>query len=140
MTDGVRRPCAGGLVFDPRHRLLLIRRGQAPSAGSWSVPGGRCRIGERPDLACVREVGEETGVGVEVVRWIGRVERAAPAGGVYVIDDYLCRPDARSLRDGRLRAGDDALDARWVTRDELVGLPLAPGLLDALTTWSVLPG
>lgn len=132
---GMRRPCAGGLVFDDRRRLLLIRRGQAPAAGTWSLPGGRCLPGERPDLACVREVAEETAMTVEIVRWVGRVEREAPSGGVYVIDDYLCRP----VR-GTVTAGDDATDARWVSRAELPGLTLAPGVLDALTSWSMLPG
>ena len=71
-----RQPCAGGIVFDAGARLLLVRRGQAPSAGSWSVPGGRCLPGESPAAACVREVAEETGLRVEVVRYAGRVERA----------------------------------------------------------------
>lgn len=128
------QPCAGGIVFDDRRRLLLIRRGRPPAQGSWSVPGGRCRPGETPEHACVREVVEETGLDVEVLAWAGRVERAAPEGGVYVIDDFVC-----AVRGGTLQAGDDADDARWVTRDELVGLDLSPGLLEALTGWGCLP-
>lgn len=82
----------------------------------------------------MRELAEETGLRVEVLRHVGQVERDAPGGGVYVIDDFLCR-----LRGGRLRAGDDAADARWVDRAQLRSLQLAPGLWDALTEWSVLP-
>lgn len=130
--------CAGGIVFDAARRILLIERGQPPAQGTWSVPGGRCRSGEPAAAACVRELGEETGLVVEVVRFVGRVERDAPHGGVYLIDDFECR-----LRDdvltSRLRAGDDAADARWVTRGELATLVLAPGLLDALATWKMLP-
>lgn len=133
MSDA-RVPCAGGIVLDNRLRLLLILRGQAPSAGTWSLPGGRCHDGESPDLACVREVAEETAVQVEIVRWVGRVERDSPAGAVYVIDDYLCRPVG-----GRVLAGDDAADARWVTLAELDDLPLAPGVREALAGWSMLP-
>jgi ADP-ribose pyrophosphatase YjhB (NUDIX family) len=102
--------------------------------GSWSIPGGRCRSGEPPADACVREVAEETGLEVRVVRWAGRVERAAPDGGIYVIDDYVCE-----LVGGQLRAGDDALAAGWFGRDELARLPLVPGLVDALREWDVLP-
>lgn len=127
-------PCAGGIVHDGARRLLLIRRGQEPSAGSWSVPGGRCRPGEAAAAACVREVSEETGLEVAVVRWAGRVERVAPSGGIYVIDDFVC-----SLQGGELRAGDDAIDARWVTRAELVGLDLVPDLYATLEAWGVLP-
>jgi ADP-ribose pyrophosphatase YjhB (NUDIX family) len=122
-------------VHDDAGRLLLIRRGQDPSAGSWSVPGGRCRPEEAASAACVREVAEETGLRVTVVRWAGQVERAAPGGGVYVIDDFVC-----SVVGGELRAGDDATDARWVTRAELGDLDLVPGLYATLDEWGVLPG
>ena len=80
-----RQPCAGGIVCDATGRLLLIRRGKAPSAGLWSVPGGRCLPGESTADACVREVAEETGLIVEVLRLAGTVERPAPDGNVYEI-------------------------------------------------------
>jgi 8-oxo-dGTP diphosphatase len=129
-----RQPCAGGIVHDAAMRLLLIRRGQPPSEGLWSVPGGRCLPGESAVAACVREVEEETGLRVAVIRFAGRVERDAPSGGGYVIDDFACR-----IIGGVLAAGDDALDARWVSRSELSGLDLAPGLYAALEEWGLLP-
>lgn len=100
----------------------------------WSVPGGRCLPGEGAAAACVREVLEETGLHVEVVRLAGQVERPAPWGGVYVIDDFVCR-----LVGGTLGAGDDALDARWCTRAEMAELDLVPGLWKALVAWGALP-
>jgi 8-oxo-dGTP diphosphatase len=129
-----RQPCAGGIVHDAASRLLVIRRGRPPSAGAWSVPGGRCLPGESAAAACVREVAEETGLLVEVLRHAGQVERAAPAGGSYLIDDFVCR-----VVGGSLAAGDDAVDARWATRDELAELELAPGLYAALEEWGLLP-
>jgi ADP-ribose pyrophosphatase YjhB (NUDIX family) len=126
--------CAGGIVLDTAARILVIRRGTPPSAGSWSIPGGRCRAGESAEVACVREVAEETGLQVEVIRWAGRVERAAPDGGIYVIDDFACRATG-----GTLIAGDDAADARWVSRAELLRLDLVPGLVATLTEWQLLP-
>lgn len=127
-------PCAGGIVFDDRRRLLLIRRGRPPALGSWSLPGGRCLPGESARDACVRELAEETGLSVRVVGFAGSVVRAAPGGGSYLIDDYLCE-----VTGGRLRAGDDALDARWTTLADLDLLELAPGVRDALTAWDRLP-
>jgi ADP-ribose pyrophosphatase YjhB (NUDIX family) len=128
------QPCAGGIVLDQASRLLLIRRGQEPSLGRWSVPGGRCLPGETHEQACVREVHEETGLVVAVREAVGRIERDGPGGVVYDIVDFRCE-----LRGGRLRAGDDATDARWVTRAELAELELAPGLLDCLAEWGLLP-
>lgn len=124
---------AGGVVFDDRGRLLLIRRGRAPAQGSWSIPGGRCRAGEPPEAACVREVAEETGLAVQVVRLAGRVQRAGPGVG-YDITDFVCR-----VVGGELAAGDDAAEARWVTLAELPSLELAPELLSTLTGWQLLP-
>ncbi|MEY3733660.1 MAG: hypothetical protein RL347_1019, partial [Actinomycetota bacterium] len=49
-------PCAGAVVRDGAGRILLVRRGQAPSRGLWSLPGGRVEGYERWDDAAVREV------------------------------------------------------------------------------------
>ncbi|MBA2553039.1 MAG: NUDIX domain-containing protein, partial [Geodermatophilaceae bacterium] len=59
---GQRIPCVGAIVYDEAGRLLLIRRGQPPHAGSWSLPGGRIEAGETPRQAVVREAAEETGL------------------------------------------------------------------------------
>lgn len=130
----LEQACAGGIVHDADGRLLLIRRGRPPAQGSWSVPGGRCRPDELPEDACVRELAEETGLDVEVVRWAGRVRRDAPGGGIYVIDDFVCR-----VVGGSLRAGDDAADARWVDAAAFAGLERSPGLAAALAEWGLLP-
>lgn len=41
-------------------RVLLIRRGRAPSKGMWSLPGGKVELGETLTSAAVREMKEET--------------------------------------------------------------------------------
>jgi ADP-ribose pyrophosphatase YjhB (NUDIX family) len=132
---GVRvQPCAGGIVFDGAGRLLVIRRGHEPGAGLWSVPGGRCLPGESRADTCVREVAEETGLIVRVLRSAGTAERDGPPGIRYEIEDFVC-----AVAGGSLRAGDDADDARWVTAAELAELDLVPLLRDWLTEHAVLP-
>ncbi len=132
-----RIPCVGGIV---RHggRLLLVKRGQEPARGTWSVPGGRVEAGETDEQATAREVLEETGLRVVVGGLVGTVERDAPAGGVYVISDYACHPAPGADPDA-VRAGDDADDAAWFTAEEVRRLDCAPGLVEALTSWGVLP-
>jgi 8-oxo-dGTP diphosphatase len=122
-------PCVGGLAYDAAGRLLLIRRGNDPGRGLWSVPGGRVEAGEDDAAAVVREMREETGLAVAPGRLIGRVTR-----GRYLIADYAC-----TVLGGDLRAGDDALDARWCSAADLAALPLVDGLVETLAGWGALP-
>lgn len=107
--------------------ILLIRRGQAPSAGRWSVPGGRVEWGETLAEALRREVAEETGLTVEVGALAGMVERRYLPDFHYVILDYYV-----SVTGGDLRAGGDVTDARWVPLLDMAELPLSDGLAASL--------
>ena len=51
--------------------MLLARRAYAPWEGMWGSPGGFCEVGEHPIETVVREVLEETGLGVEVAGYLG---------------------------------------------------------------------
>ncbi len=126
-------PCVGGLVFDHRGRLLLVRRANEPGRGLWSVPGGRVEQGEDDHTAVVREMAEETGLTVRPGRLVGVVER-----GPYRIADYACTLDDEA-EEQRLRAGDDADDARFVDAAEFAALPLVPELTETLDGWDALP-
>jgi 8-oxo-dGTP diphosphatase len=129
-------PCVGAVIKDARGRLLLIRRGHAPGAGLWSLPGGRIEPGETDAEALVREMHEETGLEIETGRLLGTVRRPGQGGDVLDIRDYTA-----TVTGGTLRPGDDAADARWVDAAELGSLPTTEGLTDALTSWGVLgPG
>lgn len=133
--EGVRREaCAGAIVFDHLGRLLLVRRGHAPSQDAWCEPSGRCLPGEDAADAAVRECAEETGLSVRPVREAGRVSIDGGAGTVYDITGFECE-----VLGGSERAGDDAAELRWVTADEFDELELAPGVRSALTAWGCRP-
>ena len=122
----------GAVIVDDHHeenreenRVLLIRRGTAPLLGEWSLPGGVLECGETLREAVAREAREETGLVVETDEMLGVYERLirGDAGRVryhYVLIDFLCRPVS-----GDLKAGSDAADVRWFTREELPPLNLA---------------
>jgi 8-oxo-dGTP diphosphatase len=120
------KPLVGvGAVIVRENRVLLIRRGQAPLLGEWSLPGGVLECGETLREAAIREAREETGLVVETVEMLGVYERIVPGddGRVryhYVLIDFLCRQVG-----GELQAGSDAAEVGWFTREELPGLKLA---------------
>ena len=108
----------GALIFD-RDRVLLVRRGHAPSLGEWSIPGGALEIGETLADGVKREVREETGLVVEPLATVDVVDRIArdDAGRVqfhYVLVDFLCR-----VTGGSEACADDAVGLRWAAMDEL---------------------
>jgi 8-oxo-dGTP diphosphatase len=114
-----------GAVIVEEKRVLLIRRGTAPLLGEWSLPGGVLECGETLREAVVREAREETGLMIETGEMLGVYERVIRGDEVrvryhYVLIDFLCRPVG-----GDLKAGSDAADVRWFTRDELPALNLA---------------
>jgi ADP-ribose pyrophosphatase YjhB (NUDIX family) len=114
-----------GAVIVEQNLVLLIRRAQPPLLGEWSLPGGVLECGETLREAVAREAREETGLVVETSEMLGVYERVIRAddGRVryhYVLIDFLCRPVG-----GDIKAGSDAADVRWFTRDELPVLNLA---------------
>jgi ADP-ribose pyrophosphatase YjhB (NUDIX family) len=114
-----------GAVIVHDSRVLLIRRGTPPLLGEWSLPGGVLECGETLREAVVREAREETGLVIETGDMLGVYERVIRAedGRVryhFVLIDFLCRTSG-----GELKAGSDAADVRWFTREELPALKLA---------------
>lgn len=61
---------AGCLIMDSRGRLLLMHR-QTPRRTQWELPGGKIDPGEQPAAAAIRELQEELGIKVEIVRQLG---------------------------------------------------------------------
>lgn len=120
----------GGIVIDRsagEPRVILIKRGRAPSAGRWSLPGGRVEPGERLLDALARELHEEVGIFVKIGPLVAVVEVIDPPYH-YVILDYLCEPLG-----GDLRAGDDAIEAALVPVSELAVYGVTDLVADAVT-------
>jgi len=135
--DYPERPLIGaGAVIVRGNQVVLVRRGRPPLAGEWSIPGGVVKLGETLRQAAEREAREETGLEIEAGEVLEVFESITPdaAGKTcyhYVIVDFLC-----GLKSGELRAGGDALEAKWCRAEELaemrVSEPATKVILKAL--------
>lgn len=89
-------------------KVLLIRRAREPFKGEWAIPGGRIEDNETAEQCARREMKEETGLDVELVKPTGIYSdpKRDPRG--IIAAAYLVRRIG-----GEVRAGDDAGEARW---------------------------
>jgi len=105
---------AAGVILSSRGRLLMVKRRYHPRAGTWCLPAGFMEAGETPGHCALRELREETGIR----------GRLGELFGVYAgFDDPRVRVVlilyAAERSGGRLKPGDDAIEARYFPLDDL---------------------
>ena len=120
------QPIVGvGAVIVCAGKILLERRGNEPSKGKWTIPGGLVELGETIEQAVIRETEEETGLDVEEPHLIDVVDNVDldENGKVkyhFIIVDYLVKLKSNSA----FLAGSDAEELLWVSFDEVEALDL----------------
>ncbi len=119
------RVAVGAVVFH-ENKVLLVLRGKPPAEGVWAIPGGSVNLGETLQAAAEREIYEETGIRIKAgdpVLTFDAIEKD-DTGAVrfhYVITDLAAR-----YVSGTPHSGDDALDARWFSPEELAAVNVNP--------------
>jgi ADP-ribose pyrophosphatase YjhB (NUDIX family) len=114
------QPIVGiGAVIAHEGKIVLVKRGNEPSKGKWSIPGGLVELGESLEQAVIREVKEETCLDVENPSLIDVVDNVdldekSKVKYHYVIIDYLVH-----VKNGTVQAASDAAELRWVPFDEV---------------------
>ena len=118
----------GAIVFKD-DRVLLVRRGKAPALGMWAIPGGSVNLGETLCEAAEREILEETSIVIRAREPILTFDVVKKDEQGKVRFHYVIIDLSADYLKGEPRAGDDALDARWVSASEMKDLPVVPRTL-----------
>jgi ADP-ribose pyrophosphatase YjhB (NUDIX family) len=105
---------AVGVLIEQAGRLLLIRRGNDPERGKWSIPAGFVDAGENPARAAEREALEETGLQVQVTGVLDVYSRESQAEGADILIVYQARAVG-----GTLAPADDAEAAEYFEAEAL---------------------
>ncbi len=64
------------IIEDGNENIILIKRKYPPFKNFYALPGGIVKRGEKPKVALIREVKEETNLKVKIVRKIGLYDEA----------------------------------------------------------------
>lgn len=98
-------------------RWLVLRRAGAHGAGTWGLPGGHQEYGESPEDTAVREVAEETGLGVVADARLGFTDDPMPEIGRHYVTLFVrCRIVGGTAR---IAEPDKATALAWLTPEQL---------------------
>ncbi|MDP4091484.1 MAG: (deoxy)nucleoside triphosphate pyrophosphohydrolase [Bacillota bacterium] len=107
----------GAAIYDEgsERYLVTMRDREKHRGGLWEFPGGKIEKGESPEEALIREIDEELGCSIEVLKFLEDYTQE--------YEEFIVRLRTYQCR---ISAGSPSLkeheDMRWVTKDEMSAL------------------
>jgi len=115
-------------LIDVDGRVLLSQRPEGKSmAGLWEFPGGKVEPGETPDMALIRELDEELGIGT----WQSCLAPLTFASHGYE-DFHLLMPLFACRKWQGTPKGREGQRTRWARVAELRDIPMPPAVKRAV--------
>ena len=131
----MERPQTGcSVILYDSSRVLLVKRSKPPFAEHWSLPGGSQNIGETLEACARRELLEETGLTVGLLEHLTTRDYISGSSDDQPYHFVLATFLGTSFN-GKLKAGDDALDCAWHSAEDIKRLPTTPGLYEFLVEY-----
>jgi len=116
-------PVVSAVVLKERN-ILLVKRRFEPHQGKWCLPSGFAETGESTQSAAIRELEEETGLIGEITSF---VDTDSVKDDFY--GDLIFLTFEIEMIGGELKAGDDALEARYFSiKPGIFPFTIYPGL------------
>ncbi len=107
-------PASACVIINDNKEIVIIKRKYEPNAGGWALPSGYVEIDQKPAECAIEEMKEETGLDGEVIIQLGYDTEFSPIYEKVISFGFLMK-----IIGGELQAGDDAVEARYVSFDEL---------------------
>ncbi|MCK0207006.1 NUDIX hydrolase [Starkeya koreensis] len=132
-TSAIRPVLAASTAVFHEGRVLLARRGKAPSLGLWTLPGGRVEPGETLADAAAREVREEVGVDCAVLGVAGALDIIQHDAAGALAAHFVVVSHAARWIVGEPATGPEAAEVGWFEPDALPAetTPGLQGIVDA---------
>jgi 8-oxo-dGTP diphosphatase len=107
-------------------KILILKRSEKEDCfkNQWDLPGGRIKFGEDPKEALKREIKEEAGIRVEIIRPVRIWTFFEDRGKTQVVGiTMLCK-----YKSGKVKVGKEHESYRWVKPKEIENYNINEGI------------
>jgi 8-oxo-dGTP diphosphatase len=120
-----------GAIFNG-DKFLIVKRSEAAEGDNmlWELPGGRMEFGETPEQALIRELREEVGLNVDIIKPIKTWSSSRDESSQLVGITCLCR-----YKGGDVRLSQEHLEYAWIGYDEVCNYDMAPDIAEEIDSW-----
>lgn len=128
------KPCVA-VIVEQDGKILLGLRATEPAKGLWDILGGFIDAGETAEDAVHREILEETGLRVEIVRYLGSFPDTYGPRRLPTLNlGFVAVPVG-----GTLRAASDVGEVRYFAADQLPEVWAFPHQVQIIAAWRDAP-
>ncbi len=116
---------ATAIILNSKKQVLLSKRKKIGLfyPGYWNLPGGLIELGETPEKALEREVKEEIGVKIKVLKYTGKVyQDVIKKEKVY---ETITLPYYAKIIKGTPKPLDETTEVKWFNPKEIKKMKLA---------------
>ena len=120
-------PLLGVSIICWKHsQVLLVKRGNAPFKGRWSLPGGLVNLGETLTDAAKRELWEETNINAQITKQLETFDSIQKDKKGKIKFHYALVVFEAKYFSGEAHAQDDVSEVNWCSMDQVEKLKLTP--------------